>query len=169
MSCKVKFWCQLTNAFGFQCLKLTYCVPKWANNAHILFCYFLIFYMSRFLASFIHFRLCYQQLTVINCSIKVSDDWIRTRVFWYRSDHTVNCVHNYFPIKTVCLGLTCWSRKISLRSRLALNMKTLECILISVIELGGKDWATATNPTFWYPGSKLPARSPPMLWCLIFK
>jgi hypothetical protein len=74
-------------------------------------------------------------------------------------------LYRYFPSSCI----TCWSKNISLRSRLALNMNTLECILISVIELGGRDWATATKPTFWYPGSKLPARSPPMLWCLIFR
>ena len=47
-----------------------------------------------------------------------------------------------------CSGPTCWSRKMSLRSRLARNMKTLLNILTSVMELGGSECATATRPTF---------------------
>ena len=58
-------------------------------------------------------------------------------------------------------------------------MKTLECILTSVMELGGRECATATNPTFWYVGSKedgvVVDGSPPAVTpgggpaCLIFK
>ena len=33
---------------------------------------------------FLYFRLFYKQLTVNKCSIKVANDWIRTRVLWYR-------------------------------------------------------------------------------------
>ena len=32
---------------------------------------------------FIYFRLFYKQFTVNNCSIKVANAWIRTRVLWY--------------------------------------------------------------------------------------
>ena len=35
------------------------------------------------LASFLLFCLFYKQLTLNNCSIKVADDWIRTRVPCY--------------------------------------------------------------------------------------
>ena len=54
----------------------------------------------------------------------------------------------WYPVS----GPTCWSRKMSLRSRLARNMKTLLNILISVMELGGRECATATRPTFWQEG-----------------
>ncbi len=64
-----------------------------------------------------------------------------------------HCITNIYA----WLCRTCWSKKMSLRSRLALNMKTLECILISVIELAGSECATATKPTFWYDGSKVAA------------
>lgn len=41
------------------------------------------------------------------------------------------------------------SKKISFMSRLARNMNILLCSLISVTALGGSEWPTATNPTFW--------------------
>lgn len=41
------------------------------------------------------------------------------------------------------------SRKISFKSKLALNINMLLWSLISVIALGGKDCPTATSPTIW--------------------
>ena len=48
-------------------------------------------YVDLFLFFFFYFRLFYKQLTVNKCSIKVADDWIRTRVLWYWGDRSVNC------------------------------------------------------------------------------
>jgi len=57
------------------------------------------------------------------------------------SAHYTNCKK-----KKHCSYLA--SRKMSLRSRLALNMNMLLNILISVIALGGREWPTVTMPTF---------------------
>ena len=38
-----------------------------------------------------------KQLTVNKCSIKVADDWIRTRVLWYRKRSLCQLRHNYCP------------------------------------------------------------------------
>ena len=35
--------------------------------------------------------------TVNKCSIKVADDWIRTRVLWYRKQPLCQLRHNHFP------------------------------------------------------------------------
>ena len=40
----------------------------------------------------------YKQLTENNCSIKVADDWIRTRVLWYRKRPLCQLRHNHFPL-----------------------------------------------------------------------
>ena len=50
---------------------------------------------------FLYFRLFYKQLTVIKCSLKVPNDWIRTRVFWYRKQPLCQLRHNH------CLKLLC--------------------------------------------------------------
>ena len=50
-----------------------------------------------FPASFLYFRLFYKQLTVIKCSIKVANDWIRTRVLSYRKRPLCQLRHNHFP------------------------------------------------------------------------
>ena len=44
---------------------------------------------------FIYFRLFYKHLTVNICSLKVADDWIRTRVLWYRKRPRIQLWHNY--------------------------------------------------------------------------
>lgn len=41
------------------------------------------------------------------------------------------------------------SKKINLRSKLALNMNIFVCNLISVMALGGRECPTATSPAFW--------------------
>ena len=64
---------------------------------------------------------------------------------------------------------TCWSKNISFKSKLALNINTLECILTSVIEEGGREFATPTKPTLAKPGSNEPCKSPPTFCCFIFK
>ena len=46
---------------------------------------------------FLYFRLFYKQLTVNKCSIKVADDWIRTRVLWYRKQPLCQLRHNHCP------------------------------------------------------------------------
>ena len=47
---------------------------------------------------FLYFRLFYKQLTVNKCSIKVADDWIRTRVLWDCKRPLCQLRHNHFPI-----------------------------------------------------------------------
>ena len=47
---------------------------------------------------FLYFRLFYKQLTVNKCSIKVADDWNRTRVLWYRKWPLCQLRHNHFPM-----------------------------------------------------------------------
>ena len=49
-----------------------------------------------FPASFLYFSLFYKQLTVTKCSIKVADDWIRTRVLSYRKRPLCQLRHNHF-------------------------------------------------------------------------
>ena len=46
---------------------------------------------------FLYFRLFYKQLTVHKCSIKVADDWIRTRVLWYWKRPLCQLRHNHCP------------------------------------------------------------------------
>ena len=46
---------------------------------------------------FLYFRLFYKQLTVNKCSIKVANDWIRTRVLWYRKRPLCQLRHNHCP------------------------------------------------------------------------
>ena len=46
---------------------------------------------------FFYFRLFYKQLTVNKCSIKVADDWIRTRVLWCCKRPLCQLRHNHFP------------------------------------------------------------------------
>ena len=46
---------------------------------------------------FLYFRLFYKQLTVNKCSIKVADDWIRTRVLWDCKRLLCQLRHNHFP------------------------------------------------------------------------
>ena len=46
---------------------------------------------------FLYFRLFYKQLTVNKCSIKVADDWIRTRVLWDCKRPLCQLRHNHFP------------------------------------------------------------------------
>ena len=46
---------------------------------------------------FLYFRLFYKQLTVNKCSIKVADDWIRTRVLWYWKRPLCQLRHNHCP------------------------------------------------------------------------
>ena len=50
-----------------------------------------------FPASFLYFRLFYKQLTVNKCSIKVANDWIRTRVLSYCKRPLCQLRHNHFP------------------------------------------------------------------------
>ena len=50
---------------------------------------------------FLYFRLFYKQLTVNKCSIKVADDWIRTRVLWYRKRPLCQLRHNHCHDKHV--------------------------------------------------------------------
>ena len=44
---------------------------------------------------FLYFRLFYKQLTVNKCSIKVADDWIRTRALWYWKQPLCQLRHNH--------------------------------------------------------------------------
>ena len=46
---------------------------------------------------FLYFRLSYKQLTVNKCSIKVANDWIRTRVLWYWKRPLCQLRHNHCP------------------------------------------------------------------------
>ena len=46
---------------------------------------------------FIYFCHLYKQLTVNNCSIKVANDWIRTRVLWYWKQLRCQLCHNHSP------------------------------------------------------------------------
>ena len=46
---------------------------------------------------FLYFRLFYKQLTVNKCSIKVADDWIRTRILWYWKRPLCQLRHNHCP------------------------------------------------------------------------
>ena len=46
---------------------------------------------------FLYFRLFYKQLTVNKGSIKVADDWIRTRVLWYWKRPLCQLRHNHCP------------------------------------------------------------------------
>ena len=46
---------------------------------------------------FLYFRLFYKQLTVNKCSIKVANDWIQTRVLWYRKQPLCQLRHNHCP------------------------------------------------------------------------
>jgi len=64
--------------------------------------------------------------------------------------YTQNGFYNFFkfPFNIAILTYLA-SRKMSFRSRLALNINMFECILISVMALGGKECPTATRPTFW--------------------
>ena len=50
---------------------------------------------------FLYFRLFYKQLTVNKCSIKVADDWIRTRVLWDCKRPLCQLRHNHFPIISI--------------------------------------------------------------------
>ena len=49
-------------------------------------------------AVFLYFCLFYKQVTVNKCSIKVADDWIRTRVLWYWKRPLCQLRHNHCPI-----------------------------------------------------------------------
>ena len=56
--------------------------------------------MGNYLPPFLDFHLFYEQLTVDYCSIKVADDWIRTRVLWIRSGRAVNCATTTAQVST---------------------------------------------------------------------
>ena len=56
-----------------------------------------VFLNGPFPTSFLYFHLFYKQLTVNKCSIKVADDWIQTRVLWYRKRPLCQLRHNHFP------------------------------------------------------------------------
>ena len=60
-----------------------------------VFCSFVWGHLRPF---FLYFRLFYKQLTVNKCSIKVADDWIRTRVLWDCKQPLCQLRHNHFPI-----------------------------------------------------------------------
>ena len=59
----------------------------------------------------IYFRLFYNKLTVNNCSIKVANDWIRTRVVWFWKrpryqlchNHSLTCSFNWWDIESTML------------------------------------------------------------------
>ena len=55
--------------------------------------------MGHFRPLFLYFRLFYKQLTVNKCSIKVANDWIQTRVLWYRKRPLSQLRHNHCPHK----------------------------------------------------------------------
>ena len=57
----------------------------------------IFFKMGHSRPLFLYFRLFYKQLTVNKCSIKVADDWIRTRVLWYRKRPLCQLRHNHCP------------------------------------------------------------------------
>ena len=67
----------------------------------IILCLFVCLFVSFFFQMgysrplFIYFRLFYKQLTVNNCSIKVADGWIRTRVLWYQKRPRCQLCHNH--------------------------------------------------------------------------
>ena len=46
---------------------------------------------------FLYFCLFYKQLTVNKCSIRVANDWIRTRVLWYWKRPLCQLRHNHCP------------------------------------------------------------------------
>ena len=74
-------------------LKIVYAINSSAS--------FLIWFLKRMGHSgplFLYFRLFYKQLTVNKCSIKVADDWIRTRVLWYRKRPLCQLCHNHCPL-----------------------------------------------------------------------
>ena len=48
---------------------------------------------------FLYFHLFYKQLTVNKCSIKVVDDWIRTRVLWYQKLPLCQLRHNHCSVQ----------------------------------------------------------------------
>ena len=50
-----------------------------------------------FPASFTIFLSFLQTVTENNCSIKVADDWIRTRVLWYRKRPRCQLCHKHYP------------------------------------------------------------------------
>ena len=62
---------------------------------------------------FLYFGLFYKQLTVNKCSIKVANDWIRTRVLWYRKQLLCQLRHNHCPraqfvrMQSICSGQNC--------------------------------------------------------------
>ena len=60
------------------------------------------------------FRLFYKQLTAIKCSIKVSNDWIRTR-YRYRKRPLCQLRHNHCPTTLFTKELPEWSHNYKLR------------------------------------------------------
>ena len=59
-------------------------------------CLLFFFYKNGpFPAPFLYFRLFHKQLTVNKCSIKVANDWIRTRVLSYRKRPLCQLRHNH--------------------------------------------------------------------------
>ena len=46
---------------------------------------------------FLYFGLFNKQLSVIKCSIKDANDWIRTQVLWYRKRPLCQLRHNHCP------------------------------------------------------------------------
>ena len=57
---------------------------------------------------FLYFRLFYKQLTVNKRSIKVADDWIRTRVLWDCKRPLCQLRHNHFPCYSrLCSAIIC--------------------------------------------------------------
>ena len=69
------------------------------ENEHLGRC--SLFKNGPFPASFSLFSSFLQ--TVNKCSIKVADDWIRTRVLWYHKRPLCQLRHNHFPL----LSLSC--------------------------------------------------------------
>ena len=52
---------------------------------------------------FFYFSLFYKQLTENKCSIKVADDWIRTRVLWCRKRPLCQLRHNHLTLSSIFL------------------------------------------------------------------
>ena len=94
---------------------------------------------------FLYIRLFYKQLTVNICSIKDADDWIRTRVLWYRKRYQL--CHNHCPP-------TVTSRPknhgiFNITKLLAIRLSTKHCVFCankSLLFLGGtRHWNSSRH------------------------
>ena len=108
--------------FKPRCLNRQLC--QLCYNHCPLFC--ICLKLGHSLPLLLYLRLFYKQLRENNCSIKVGDNWIRTRVLWYRKWQLCQLCHNHCPLFCICL-----------RCRYTISMTK------HVWERGGAEWAAA--------------------------